>query len=139
MKILKILILLPVIMHFNLYGQTGNSELTIIIKNLRSNDGLVGVQLLDENGKEIKGMYVSIKKNIAETKLSNLPKAKYAVRVYHDENQNDKMDLNWFRIPKEGFGFSGSANGNLGSPDIQDMLISLDKDKQITINIIYIL
>jgi len=29
------------------------------------------------------------------------PKANYAMAIFHDENENDKLDTNWLGIPKE--------------------------------------
>lgn len=36
----------------------------------------------------------------------NIPKGKYALFVFHDVNQNNRLDKNWLGIPKEGYGAS---------------------------------
>ncbi len=123
----------------HILGQETTYSLTIKIINLRSDKGLVGIIFFDENEVKIKGEYRPIKNNVATITYDKLKKGKYGIRVYHDENKNDKMDFNWFRMPKEGFGFSGSTNGSVGFPDIHDMLFSLNNDKQITIKMMYIL
>jgi uncharacterized protein (DUF2141 family) len=34
----------------------------------------------------------------------SLPPGKYAASALHDENMNNKMDMNWLGIPEEGYG-----------------------------------
>ncbi|MBN2347589.1 MAG: DUF2141 domain-containing protein [Bacteroidales bacterium] len=115
-----------------------SNKLTVIIKDIRSNEGLVGMQLLDEHENVIKGMYLKIINKKASVVLENLSAGNYAVRIYHDENQNDKMDNNWMGIPKEGFGFSGKSEKKFGAPDIKDMLFQLNSDKTITVKMMYV-
>lgn len=38
--------------------------------------------------------------------FSNIPKGKYALFVFHDVNENNRLDKNWLGIPKEGYGAS---------------------------------
>ena len=119
------------------YGQESTFSLTIKVKNLRSNDGLVGIDFFDENQAKIKGEYIPIKNNVAIITYDKLNKGKYGVRVYHDENKNDKMDFNWLKLPKEGFGYTGEQQ--LKPPKTEDMLFLLDKDKTVEIGMMYIL
>ncbi len=43
----------------------------------------------------------------------------YAVKVFHDENNNNELDVNWMGIPKEPYGFSNDAMGTFGPPSFQ--------------------
>jgi uncharacterized protein (DUF2141 family) len=52
---------------------------------------------------------------------------KYAVAVYHDVNDNNKLDRNFF-----GYGFTNNARGHLGPPNFDDAAILLDKENQST-------
>jgi len=38
------------------------------------------------------------------------------VPLYNDENMNGKLDTNWLRMPKEGYGFSNDVRALLGAP-----------------------
>ncbi|GEA12408.1 DUF2141 domain-containing protein [Alteromonas sp. KUL49] len=38
----------------------------------------------------------------------------YALRYFHDENDNGQMETNMFGIPTEGYGFSNNAQPNFG-------------------------
>jgi uncharacterized protein (DUF2141 family) len=121
------------------YGQNNKYELTLIVKNIRNDKGRLAAQLLNEEEQQIEGRHIYIKDKVASTVYHNLPQGKYAIRIFHDENQNDKMDFNWIKIPKEGYGFSGNPKSHFRSPDIKELLFLLDSDKKLTINLIYIL
>lgn len=43
----------------------------------------------------------------------------YAASIFHDQNNNKKLDTNFIGIPKEAFGFSNDAMGVMGPPSFQ--------------------
>ena len=45
---------------------------------------------------------------------------KYAVVVYHDENDNHKFDRNWIGLPSEGFGVSNNPSLLFAAPKFED-------------------
>jgi uncharacterized protein (DUF2141 family) len=45
---------------------------------------------------------------------------KYAVAVYHDENDNHKFDRNWIGLPTEGFGVSNNPSLFLAAPNFEE-------------------
>ena len=51
--------------------------------------------------------------------FENLPDGEYAIKMYQDENDNNKMDFNMMGIPKEGYGFSNNV-GRFGQPDYKE-------------------
>jgi uncharacterized protein (DUF2141 family) len=70
--------------------------------------------------------------------FTNLNPGRYAVIVFHDENDNGKLDKNFWGVPLEGYGFSNNAQGSLGPPDFKEVAITLDEaDKEISISLIY--
>jgi uncharacterized protein (DUF2141 family) len=136
MKIIFILILsflLPEIIS----GHDEKYELSLIVKNIRNNKGQVAVQLLNEEENVIEARYISIKDKIASTIFHNISPGKYAIKIFHDENRNEKMDLNWLGIPKEGFGFSVNPEITFGQPDIEEFLFQVDTDTETIINMVY--
>ena len=50
----------------------------------------------------------------------------YAVKLFHDANDNGRLDTNWIGIPKERFGFSNNAMGRFGPPDFDAVRFALD-------------
>jgi uncharacterized protein (DUF2141 family) len=60
-----------------------------------------------------------IKGGKAQWVLSGLPYGTYAIKIFHDENGNGKLDKNAMGMPKEQFGFSNNARGTFGPPDYE--------------------
>ena len=85
--------------------KTIQSSLEIEITGLRNSDGLIMLQLLDENEKTViqaKGV-ISVNKSVIVIK--DLKPGRYAFRFFHDENLSGKMETGPLGIPKEGYGF----------------------------------
>jgi uncharacterized protein (DUF2141 family) len=49
-------------------------------------------------------------------KLDSLEYGEYAIRVFHDENGNGKLDLNFLGIPTEDYGYSNNVSAWFGPP-----------------------
>jgi uncharacterized protein (DUF2141 family) len=70
--------------------------------------------------------------------VKNLTPGSYAIIVFHDENDNGKLDENYWGVPTEGYAFSNNAQGFLGAPDFATAAVAIDAaDKAITIDLIY--
>jgi uncharacterized protein (DUF2141 family) len=54
------------------------------------------------------------------TYIYELPPSTYAIGIFHDVNLNNKMDNNFFGVPKEQYGFSNNARALFGPPDFED-------------------
>ena len=54
------------------------------------------------------------------TYIYELPPGTYAIGIFHDVNLNNKMDNNFFGVPKEQFGFSNNARALFGPPNFED-------------------
>lgn len=52
--------------------------------------------------------------------VTDLPPGTYAVKVFHDVNDNSKLDTNWMGIPNEPYGFSNDAAGTFGPPGFKE-------------------
>jgi len=61
-------------------------------------------------------MVIKIRDKQARCDFEDFPPGTYALAVVHDENMNGKLDTNWMKIPKEGYGFSNDAKALLGAP-----------------------
>lgn len=61
----------------------------------------------------------------------------YAVAVYHDLNDNDKIDKHFFGYPKEPFGLSKNFRPLFSAPSFEDIAIELpSQGKSISILLI---
>ncbi len=53
---------------------------------------------------------------------------RYAVVVYHDENDNHKFDRNWIGLPTEGFGVSNDPTLFLAPPSFEESSFEVGED-----------
>jgi len=120
-----------------------SSEITVKVIGLKNEKGTVELGLfntdqyfLKEKGKYKKAQ-VKITKYGTFYTFKNIPKGVYAITVYHDENDNGKLDKNFIGFPKEGVGISNDAKGSFGPPTFKDAKFSLKKYKTVTIQAKY--
>ena len=103
---------------------SSSSDIVINITNFSNNDGKVFIGLFDTEANflkvRIKGFISKIENNKCSVTLNDVPPGIYAVSVYHDENNNDKLDTNFMGIPKEDTGCSNNAPARFGPPKWED-------------------
>lgn len=124
------LVLFVFILPISAYSQY---KLTIEVIELKNNSGKVNVQLFDEKENEIAKQSASINNKKSVIVFENLKPAKYAVRYFHDENSNGKLDKNFLGIPSEGYGFSNNVKGLFGPPSFKKWLFELKNNMTITL------
>ena len=59
------------------------------------------------------------------TAFEGLAAGEYAIKVFHDVNENERLDIGW-RGPEEPYGFSNDATGFMGPPDFDDAKFEFD-------------
>jgi len=130
---------LPLVLAFLCFSYFARSQykLEIEIVNLRSNNGKIALELLDNNQKVILGKKCIIQNKKGVIIIDNLKTEKYAIHFIHDENSNDKFDTNWLGIPIEGYGFSNNAFGNYGPLPFDKLLFKVKGDIRIILTTKY--
>jgi len=132
-------------MSFNFQNNEETYSLTIIVKDLRNSTGVVQFALYNKKGsvpdekyqKYYKKSTVFINDNSATITFNNLPKAKYAINILHDENENGKIDKRFF-LPKEGIGFSNYKSiGLRNRPKFSKASFNLDDNMTKIVTVIY--
>jgi uncharacterized protein (DUF2141 family) len=132
------------------------AALKVTFQGVRSGDGAILIGLYDNPGG-----FVSAIKDSAKTALLNkqdrlvgaamrakagaqsivftdLPLGRYAIIVFHDENDNGLLDEDSVGIPSEGYGFSNDAKGLFSAPSFDAAAITVGKaDMNISISIAY--
>ncbi len=120
--------------------------LTAVAKGLKNSKGVVQFSLYNKDGsipdkklnKYYKMQRVEISNKEAVAVFTNLPKGRYAVSVFHDENSNGKIDKGLL-MPKEGVGLTNFKSINLFHlPNFKKASFTLDKNKKIIIDMIYL-
>jgi len=115
----------------NKEAKTGKIELNFY--GFKNDKGMLKIALDNskegyENDKSYKYDHVKIENKKATYIFEDLPYGEYVVKVYHDANNNNKMETNFFGAPKEAYGFSNNARGKFGPPDYKDVKIILDQE-----------
>jgi len=120
-----------------------NLYLEIVIPNIKQ-DGIIYIAIYDNaddysSGDESQDIMAY---NIIEpvfkgfySKKISLKKGVYAIKVLVDNNDNGKIDVNFFGIPKEQFGFSNNVLGILGVPKFEKASFKLNSNKKIEIKL----
>lgn len=120
------------------------STLVVSIQGLPAVSGTVVALLFPSDqgfpAKEAKAAQrqaVKVVSATAEIKFPNLTAGTYAVTVYHDINDNGKLDTNWIGIPKEPVGVSNNPRPRMGPPRFVDASFSVtDSEHKIAVNLV---
>ena len=117
-------------------GQATAADLTVNITEINKGKGHVMVGLYSgaddfTQGKTVFGTRVKATNEQEKVIFKDLPAGDYAIKLYQDENSNDKLDFNFMGIPTEGYGFSNNV-GRFGSPDYQEakFIVSNEAEKK---------
>lgn len=137
------LVKIAVIVIINLFtissGAQSGYSLTVQVKDADSNNGKMMIAIYNSESdfldKTYMGTQSDITNNSCEVTFENIPEGIYAVSIFHDENDNDKLDSNFIGIPKEDYGCSNDAKGFMGPPKWKDAKFELKSDKTITITL----
>lgn len=65
--------------------------------------------------------------------IMEIPANTYSIAVFHDANNNGKMDKNMFGVPTEIYGFSNNARATFSAPSFEDASFELKQAKKMTI------
>ena len=112
----------------------GTGDILVIVKGLRNNKGDVKIGLFDSkqsyDGKEekFKGAILGINNKTAKWRLSGIPFGEYAIKAFHDEDGDDRIDTNFFGMPTERYGFSNNARGMFGPPSFDKAKFQFTSD-----------
>jgi uncharacterized protein (DUF2141 family) len=110
----------------------GVDTLLVTLEGLKAGKGNIRVAVFDEGhreefpeGKHLYGAVVPAEKEKVTVAIANIPPGQYAVAVFQDLNENEKLDRNIFTKPKEPYGFSGAWKG--GKASFEEALIDTEK------------
>ena len=100
--------------------------LQLEVGNIRDTRGMIRVGLFHrEEGfpdpeKVYWGKGFSPEKGKISIEIPDLPFGDYALAIYHDLNNNGKLDKNLWGIPTEPYGFSGAVKAKWSSPGFRE-------------------
>ncbi|MEP6360832.1 MAG: DUF2141 domain-containing protein, partial [Balneola sp.] len=95
------------------YPEKDVSEFRLYIEGINELKGEIRIAMFDSKEKYTKDPIHAIVLPVDSTTIiwtqEMLPFGEYAIAVYHDKNENGKIDTNLLGIPKEDYGFSNNA------------------------------
>jgi uncharacterized protein (DUF2141 family) len=121
------------------------SSIKVNVQEIRSNDGVIRVALFKTDkgfpGKvqhAFSTQVAEIKAKKAQTEFADIEPGIYAVSIWHDENNDNKMQTNFLGIPREGVAVSNNAKGSFGPPKFKDAKFDLSEEgKKLSIRVVY--
>ena len=137
---MKLYALLALILSLSLQAD----DLTIVVENIHNSNGNIMIALHkaskefpNDNPAVVFKTLTKAKKGSLSHSIPNLRQGVYAIALYHDENDNRRLDKNFLGLPNEGYGFSNNVKGFMGPPSFEESEFLLDKSKQINIKVSY--
>ncbi|MDO6428866.1 DUF2141 domain-containing protein [Thalassotalea sp. 1_MG-2023] len=118
-------------------------SLQLEIREVKSNQGKILAQLFNgesnyQTNNPMMAQQTMAKEGTLIVTFSNLENGEYAIRYFHDENNDNQLATNLIGIPTEGYGYSNNAKGNFGPAKYQDMKVSIvDSDVTTHSTVIY--
>jgi uncharacterized protein (DUF2141 family) len=134
MCVKKYLFFFFLLLSFPVFTQT----LTVEIKNINTQlGGAIYIMVVDKNDKPLQ----RLKRPVAEKNnifiFKDLATSICAVRVFHDANNNGKIDKGFFGQPIEGWGVSNDARGFMSAPPFNKMLLTVSGETKTAIRLDY--
>lgn len=117
------------------YSVENSSLFKLQIKGLDKVEGEVRIAMFNSEENYTKetvyAVVIPVDSLSIEWCVEGLPFGDYAIAVYHDKNENGKLDANFLGIPKEDYGFSNNARGRFGPASWKDASFSVNSKSTI--------
>lgn len=133
-KLLLVFLLVPVFC-------VAQHQLSVKVQGVKTSNGTIKVAVYNKSDNFLKFDQVfkadSVKAQKGETNiyLEDLPEGEYALAIFHDENDNEKLDTNWLGVPKEDIGFSNARMKTFGPPHYKECSFRLLNSHEIQISL----
>jgi uncharacterized protein (DUF2141 family) len=117
----------------------GQHTLEVTVAKIKDIKGTIRVAVYNNENDFLKnlleGKIVKASAEEVTVVFTNLKPGHYALSVYHDVNENNKMDSNFIGIPTEPYGFSNNVMGTFGPPSFENAKVKVEADTKSVINL----
>ncbi len=123
-----------------LFDQTASANTVHFeINEIKSDTGKLYVQIFKGQTNYQKSIaelstIANAKKGKVTITFNDLTAGEYAIRFFHDEDNDGKLATNLFGIPSEGYGFSNDAKPNFGPVSFENAKFTLDGENSVVVN-----
>ncbi|MEL6691787.1 MAG: DUF2141 domain-containing protein [Pseudomonadota bacterium] len=108
------------------------SDLTVNVESIAKAQGTIVLGLFDEASYDgdgaVNGANLKVEGNDVTVTFEGLEPGEYAVKLYHDVNDDGEMNTNPFGMPTEPFAFSNDAKGRFGPAKWDAAKLSVSTD-----------
>ncbi|NVN16855.1 DUF2141 domain-containing protein [Muricauda sp. HICW] len=117
------------------------NTLSVQVNNVPSGHGSVKVAIYDSDDsflsfdQVLRSDSVNADMGSVVLHISDLPAGEYALAIFHDENDNGKLDTNWLGIPREKVAFSKAKMKTFGPPKFKECSFKMSSDHEIHIDL----
>jgi uncharacterized protein (DUF2141 family) len=130
---------------FILLGLNSFSQYTLKVKihGIQNTNGQIELSIYNDSkvfpevGKTYKMVRIDPKGSEVIYEFTNLPSGEYAIATFHDENNDKECNTNLIGVPTEAFAFSNDFRPFLSAPDFTDCSFKVDKNMEISIEMVY--
>ncbi|PHS61824.1 MAG: hypothetical protein COB12_11645 [Flavobacterium sp.] len=116
------------------------NTIEVSMSGFESNKGKAMVGLFVEEDTFLRNPEITLSSKIINNKseviFTDIPDGVYAISVYHDENDNNELDLIMGMIPKEDNGTSNNPDTVLGPPKWKDSIFKVKGGEVVHFDII---
>ena len=135
----KLLLIIIVLISISVEEVKSQHKLVVTVEGVKDMEGSILISLSNTPDtfmkQGFKGQIVKVKDKKMVIHFDDIPSGIYAVSLFHDKNDNRKLDTGLWGIPKEKYGFSNNAKGKMGPPSYDACTFKIEKDTNITINL----
>lgn len=111
-------------------SEATTNKLTVHIQNIKSSEGKISVGIYNSSDTWLDRTYTGKTGEIIDGKATvvfdEIENGEYGISLYHDENDNGKLDTGMFGIPKEPYACSNGAKGRFGPPKWKDAVFVIE-------------
>ena len=115
--------------------------LYVLVLYIENNKGVIQIGLYNSEisfpiyEKNFKGVFSKANTSGVKHTFTDIPVGTYAIAVWHDENEDKKMNKNIFGAPKESYGFSNNIYGTFGPPKFEKVSFKVEAENEIKLQI----
>lgn len=109
-------------------------QIDVVLKGIASAKGVIRLAAFNKQqgfptdaNAAYRLMMLPAKKGELSVALNDVPMGKFAIVVYHDQNNNNKLDVNILGMPTEQYGVSNNARKRLSAPKFREAVFSHDE------------
>jgi uncharacterized protein (DUF2141 family) len=136
-KIISIIVLCSITL--GVVSQATDATLTVTVAGFESDQGMLMIALFnskktyDTEKDDFKPYRADSARIISKQSIyvfEDLPYGEYAIKIFHDKNDNQKLDKNFIGIPKEDYGFSNNPKADFGPANYDEARFEVNNNNK---------